>query len=92
MNLLACIYMAQFSISNFQVSLEESATLSQLRESIFEYMVLKEVQTTATAQLPGLHSFLNRIRYTSTKNEKSSVVMYVDILSLPADSKDTYRS
>lgn len=49
-------------------------------------MVLKETKSDEL-HLPGLPSFLSAVNYTSDHAEQSNVV-YVDIVSLPADSKD----
>lgn len=50
-------------------------------------MVLKESKP-VDVELPSLASFLSAIQYSSIQLEESNVV-YVDIVSLPADSKDT---
>ena len=76
---------AQFIIRRFQIFPESS--LNQLRDSIFEYAVLKEVHSDEL-NLPELPSFLSAMKYTSGNNEQSTVV-YVDIVSLPVDCKDT---
>ena len=48
---------------------------------------LKEVHSDEL-NLPELPSFLSAMKYTSGNNEQSTVV-YVDIVSLPVDCKDT---
>ena len=78
---------SRFSIRSFQIFPEEESNLDQLRDSIFQYIVLKEAHS-EELNLTGLPSFLSAMRYTGGSNEQSTVV-YVDIVSLPADSKDT---
>ena len=74
---------SQLTICSFQLFPEEKSRLVQLREAIFQYMVIKEGKT-----VPGTTSYLHAVLYTGDKFEQSKVV-YVDIMSLPADSKDT---
>lgn len=50
-------------------------------------MVLKESKP-VDVELPSLASFLSALQYSSIQHEESNV-LYVDIVSLPADSKDT---
>jgi ribosome-binding factor A len=77
----------QYSIRSFQPFPEEDKTLQELRSTIFQYMILKEVKTNEV-DMPGLPSFLNGIRYSTSSNE-SSTIAYLEILSLPADNKAT---
>ena len=76
---------AQFTVRSFQVFPEEDEHLDHLRKFIFKYMVIKEAKTDEL-ELPGLSSFLSAAYNDCV--EQSNVV-YVDIVSLPADSKDT---
>lgn len=78
---------SQFTVRSFQIIDEEERCLVQLREAIFQYMVIKEGKS-EELDLPSLTSFLSASTYTNDKFEQSKVV-YVDIVSLPADSKDT---
>ena len=78
---------AQFTIRSFQVFPEEESCLAQLQQAILRYMIIKEVKS-VDIELPGLTSFLSGMQYSNDKQEESNVV-YVDIVSLPADSKDT---
>ena len=64
---------------------EEDEHLDHLRTLIFKYMVIKEAKTDEL-ELPGLSSFISAAYNDCV--EQSNVV-YVDIVSLPADSKDT---
>lgn len=64
---------------------EEDEHLDHLHTLIFKYMVIKEAKTDEL-ELPGLSSFIS-VAYNDCV-EQSNVV-YVDIVSLPADSKDT---
>ena len=70
---------SQFTIDNFLVLEDEEEHLIQL-------FCLKEAKT--SVQLPGLTSCVSGFLYRNEDVEKSNVV-YIDILSLPADSKDT---
>ena len=76
---------AQFTVRSFQVFPEEDEHLDHLRKFIFKYMVIKE-EKTDELELHGLSSFLSAAYNDCV--EQSNVV-YVDIVSLPADSKDT---
>ena len=75
---------AQFTIRSFQVFPEEESCLAQLQQAILRYMIIKEVKS-VDMELPGLTSFLSGMQYSNDKQEESNVV-YVDIVSLPADS------
>ena len=76
---------SQFTIDNFLVLQEEEEQLNQLRNSLFRYFCLKEAKV---PKLPGLASCVSGLLYRNEDVEESNVV-YVDIVSLPADSKDT---
>ena len=76
---------SQFTVDNFLVSQEEEQQLDQLRNSLFRYCCLKEANV---SKLPGLASCISGFLYSNEDVEESNVV-YVDIVSLPADSKDT---
>ena len=76
---------SQFTVDNFLLSQEEEQQLDQLRNSLFRYCGLKEANV---SKLPGLASCISGFLYRSEDVEESNVV-YVDIVSLPADSKDT---
>ena len=78
---------AQFTIRSFQVFPEEESCLAQLRQAILQYMIINEVKS-IDVELPGLTSFLSAMQYSNDQQEESNVV-YVDIVSLPADSKET---
>ena len=77
---------SQFTIRSFQLFPEEKSRLVQLREAIFQYMVIKEGKKVEI----GITSYLHAVLYTGDKFEQSKVV-YVDIMSLPADSKTLLR-
>ena len=78
---------AQFTIRSFQVFPEEESCLAQLRQAILQYMIIKEVKS-IDIELPGLTSFLSAMQYSNDQQGESKVV-YVDIVNLPADSKET---
>ena len=78
---------SQFTIRSFQLLPEEVSSLSNLQKTIFQYMVTKEAKS-VELNMPGIASYLQSALYSSDTHEQSKVV-YVDILSLPADSKDT---
>ena len=64
---------------------EEEEQPDQLRNSLFRYFCLKEAKA---SKLPGLTSCISGSLYRNEDVEESSVA-YVDIVSLPADSKNT---
>ena len=78
---------SQFTIRSFQLLPEEVSSLSNLQKTIFQYMVTKEAKS-VELNMPGIASYLQSALYSSDTHDQSKVV-YVDILSLPADSKDT---
>ena len=78
---------AQFTIRSFQVFPEEESCPAQLQQAILQYMIIKEVKS-IDLELPGLTSFLSAMQYSNDQQEESKVV-YVDIVCLPADSKET---
>lgn len=78
---------SQFSIHSLPVFPEEYSCCVQWQNSIFQYLVLKESKP-VDVELPSLASFLSAMQYSSSQHEESNVV-YVDIVSLLADSKDT---
>ena len=77
---------SQFTIDNFLVLQDEEEHLTQLRSALFQYFCLKEAKT--SVQLPGLACCVSGFLYRNEDVEESNVA-YVDIISLPADSKDT---
>ena len=72
---------------SFQLFPEEVNSLSNLQKTIFQYMFTKEAKS-VELNMPGIASYLQSALYSSDTHEQSKVV-YVDILSLPADSKET---
>ena len=75
----------QFAVLEF--FLKRNSSLMQLQDAILQYMVIKECMS-VELNLPGLTSYLSAALYSSDTYEQSKVV-YVDIMSMPADSKDT---
>ena len=58
-----------------------------LHSTLLQYFLLKEAKG-EKIKLPGLPTFVSHKCYGGDRNELGNVV-YVDIVSLPADSKDT---
>ena len=74
------------TIEDFAIQPQESRCLTRLEQTLFRYFCLKEANTGSTT-LPGYPSFLSHVCYDN--DSETGKVVYVDLLSLPADSKDT---
>ena len=80
---------SEFTIRSFQLLPEEVNSLNNLQKTIFQYMLTKEAKS-VELNMPGIASYLQSALYSSDTHEQTEVVYrYVDILSLPADSKET---
>lgn len=74
------------SLQSFRMQPQEAKSFDTLDSALFQYFCLKEAKD-EDAKLPGFSSFLSHECYCDD-NEVGNIA-YVDILSLPADSKDT---
>ncbi len=73
------------SLSDFLPSANEQNSILHLHEGVFQCMLLKQVQFNHV--LPGIPSLLNCIQ--EQRDKEVSTVVYVQIISEKADSKDT---
>ena len=79
------------SLTNFLPTVEEKCSMTYLHEGVFRCILLKQAQSHLECSvLPGISSLLNCIQQQKEDKEVSNVV-YMQILSERADSKDTWE-
>ncbi|XP_072051451.1 uncharacterized protein [Amphiura filiformis] len=79
----------QSCVDDFNISHDEAKSIKLLKSQIFAYMLMKSVASNFTSEcfLPGLRDFLHD--QSCPNSTERSVVHFVDLVSKPADSKET---